>query len=477
MNEQQVKEIIVRAIELGSETNNVEFKDARGGFPRDTWKTLSSFSHRPGGGLIVFGVTEDRRSGTTQFDVTGVGDMAIAQEKMGDLCNANMSIVIRPEYFLFDIGEKPVLAVHISECPDQFKPCYYKHLGPLNGAYVRVGNTDRKITEEEMKRFFDNAKLSKFDLSKAESASIADLSKDKIYDLLVRMGERTKRESSSSDVDVELLKNLGLADDFGGNMYPTVAGFLIFAREKPQQKRAFNRYKIRCVRFKGSNVTTEIIDSADLDGTLDEHINEMQKFVLRNIRKGAEIIGTKRVERYEYPEKAIREIVANAVIHRDYRITETYTQVNVFEDRVEVFNPGCLPPGVTVENIRDAQVSRNEIIAARLKDLDYLEEYGRGIDIVFNEMNRWDLLSPVFKNTTNSFKVILPGPKLSQLNVRQFKIWEHLVDSKKVSAKECERILPGVPRQTINYDLSKMQEVGLIHKVGSTVDAYYEPNF
>jgi len=477
MNEQQAKEAVTRALKLGSETNNVEFKDARGGFPRDTWKSISSFSHRPNGGYIVFGVKEDRSEGKVQFTVVGISDASMIQEKMGDMCNTGMSIVVRPEYFFFEIDSVPLLAAYIPECPDQFKPCYYKPVGMPNGAFVRDGNTDRKITDEEMRRLLDNAKLSRFDASKAEDVSLSDLSTEKIYELLVRMGGRTKREASSADIDFELLKNLGIADDYDGSRYPTMAGFLVFAKDKPQLKRAFNRYKIRCVRYKGSNVATEIIDSADLDGTLDEHINEMQKFVLKNIRRGAEIIGTKRVERYEYPEKAIREIVANAVIHRDYRITETYTQVNIFEDRIEVFNPGCLPPGVTVENIRDAQVSRNEIIAARLKDLDYLEEYGRGIDIVFNEMERWDLLSPVFKNTTNSFKVILPGPKLSQLNIRQFKIWEHLVDSKKVSAKECERILPSVPRQTINYDLSKMQEVGLIHKVGSTVDAHYEPNF
>lgn len=477
MNEEQVKELIIRTLKLGSETNNVEFKDARGGFPRDAWKTISSFSHRPNGGYIVFGIKEDRSSGKTQFTVVGVGDASSVQEKMGDMCNVGMSIVIRPEYFSFEIDNLPLLVVYIPECPDQFKPCYYKQVGMPNGAFVRDGNTDRKITDEEMRRFLDNAKLSKFDASKAEDTSLADLSTEKIYDLLVRMGERTKRDTVSTDLDFELLKNLGITDDFGGTKNPTVAGFLIFSKEKPQLKRGFNRYKIRCVRYKGSNVATEIIDSADLDGTLDAHINEMQKFVLRNIRKGAEIVGTKRVERYEYPEKAIREIVANAVIHRDYRITETYTQVNVFEDRVEVFNPGCLPPGVTVENIRDAQVSRNEIIAARLKDLDYLEEYGRGIDIVFNEMGKWDLLPPLFKNTTNSFKVILPGPRLSQLNLRQFRIWEHLVENKRTSAKECERILPDTPRQTINYDLSKMQDMGLIHKVGTTVDAYYEPNF
>lgn len=477
MTEKQVQEIVMHALQLSSETHNVEFKDARGGFPKDTWKTVSSFSHRPGGGFIVFGVKEDRSSGKTQFIVAGVSNAAMVQEKMGDLCNTNMSIVTRPEYFFFEIENVSVLAAYIPECPDQFKPCYYKPVGMPNGAFVRDGNTDRRITDEEMRRFLDNAKLSKFDASKAPDTLLTDLSTKKIYDLLARMGQRTKRDTVSEDIDFELFKNLGIADNFDSGRFPTIAGFLVFSKEKPQLKRAFNRYKVRCVKYKGSSVATEIIDGADIDGTLDEQIDEMQKFILRNIRKSAEIIGTKRVERYEYPEKAIREIVANAVIHRDYKITETYTQVNVFEDRIEVFNPGCLPPGVTVENIRDAQVSRNETIAARLKELDYLEEYGRGIDIVFNEMTKWNLLAPVFKNTTNSFKVILAGAKLSQLNERQFKIWEHLIENKKITAKTCEQILSGVPRQTINYDLAKMQELGLIHLIGKSRNTYYETNF
>lgn len=172
MNEEQVKVLIIRALKLGSETNNVEFKDARGGFPRDTWKTISSFSHRPNGGYIVFGVKEDRSEGKTQFTVVVVGDVSLVQEKMGDMCNTGMSVVIRPEYFSFEIDNAPLLAAHIPECPDQFKPCYYKSVGMPNGAFVRDGNTDRKITDEEMRRFLDNAKLSKFDASKAEGASL-----------------------------------------------------------------------------------------------------------------------------------------------------------------------------------------------------------------------------------------------------------------------------------------------------------------
>ena len=311
----------------------------------------------------------------------------------------------------------------------------------------------------------------------AEETSLDDLSKEKILDLLVKSGERTKRQASLSEINFELLKNLGIADEFDDFKKPTLAGFLIFAKEKPQNKQQFSRYIIRCVKYQGSSVATDIIDSMDISGTLDGQIDGMQKFILRNIRKSAQIVGTKRVEKYEYPEKGIREIVANAVIHRDYKITETYAQINIFADRIEVFNPGCLPPGVTIENIKDAQVSRNEIIAARLKELDYLEEYGRGIDIVFNEMQEWDLLPPIFKNTSNSFKVILMGEKLSQLNERQVKIWEHLVEHKVIKAKECEDLFKDVSRKTINSDFKKMQDMGLLHSVGESRSTYYVPNF
>ena len=475
MDEIRVKQIIEDAIRLGSETSNVEFKDAHGGFPRDTWKTVSAFSHRPTGGFIVFGIKEDRTNNT--IEVTGVDQVAVLQEKMSDLVSTQMSVVIRPEYFPILISGKTVLAVCVPECPDQFKPCYYNSVGMPNGAYVRDGNTDRKITDEEMRRFLDNAKLSRFDSTQAPDTKLDELSVAKIYDLLARMGQRTKRDIRIEEIAFDLLKNLGVADTFDGGNFPTIAGFLIFAQEKPQLKRSFSRYIVRCVKYKGSNVATDIIDKADIDGTLNEQIDAMQKFILRNIRTSAQIVGTKRVERYEYPEKAIREIVANAVIHRDYRITETYTQVNVFEDRLEIFNPGCLPPGVTVDNIRDAQVSRNEIIAARLKDLDYLEEYGRGIDIVFTETEKWGLLQPIFKNTTNSFKVILPGEKLSKLNDRQFRIWDYLVEQKRTTATACIELFPDISRATINNDLSKMQELGLIHSGGASMNTYYEPNF
>ncbi len=474
MDKDAILKLIKEAVKLNTETPKVEFKDGRSGVPRKAWETVSSFSHSPGGGIIVFGVTESKDK---KLEIAGVDNIAVLQENFSNLVSNEMSAVIRPDYHIFEINGKNILAVYIPECPEQFKPCYYKPAGMPNGACIRDGNTDRKMTDEEMRRLIENSKKLKFDSLIAEGTLLTDLSDEKILNLLIQSGKRTKRDTSSNEINFELLKNLGIADDFDGVKAPTIGGFLIFAKGRPQDKQNFSRYLVRCVKYKGSSVTTDIIDSMEIDGTLDAQIENIQKFILRNIRKSAKIVETKRVEMYEYPEKAIREIVANAVIHRDYKITETYTQINLFEDRIEVFNPGCLPPGVTVGNIKDAQVSRNEIIAARLKELDYLEEYGRGIDIVFNQMKEWGLLPPVFKNTTNSFKVILMGEELSSLNQRQVKIWNYLVDNKKITARECEQIMPDVPRKTINYDLKKLQEMKLLHSVGESINTYYEANF
>ena len=465
MDKQEIQKLIEEAIKHKTETNSVEFKDARGGLPKSIWKSISSFSHKPGGGIIVFGIIEDKTK--HQIEIIGTDNLDNLQEKIGDLVNNEMSFIIRPTYHILEIEKKVLLAVFIPECPDQFKPCYYKPAGMPNGAYIRDANTDRKMTDDEMRNLIDNSKKFKFDITEATEALLSDLSKEKILELLIKSGERTQRQSTLEEIDFELLKNLGIADNFNGLQKPTLAGFLIFAKERPQNKQQFSRYAIRCVRYKGSNVAAEIIDNLDIKETLDAQIDETQKFILRNIKKSAEIVGTKRIEKYEYPEKAIREIVANAIIHKDYKITETYTQVNIFEDRIEIFNAGCLPPGVTIENIKDAQVSRNEIIAARLKELDYLEEYGRGIDIVFNEMKKWNLLPPIFKNTSNSFKVILMGKKLSKLNERQVKIWEYLVENGTVTAKECETLMSQAPRITLNHDLKQM--CALVHVTVDTI--------
>jgi len=156
MDKQEIQKLIEEAIRLKTETNSVEFKDARGGLSKSVWKSISSFSHKPGGGIIVFGIVEDKEN--HKIEITGTEILDNLQEKISDLVSNEMSFVIRPTYHILEINEKTLLAVFIPECPDQFKPCYYKTAGMPNGAYIRDGNTDRKMTDDEMRNLIDNSK-------------------------------------------------------------------------------------------------------------------------------------------------------------------------------------------------------------------------------------------------------------------------------------------------------------------------------
>lgn len=473
MNENEIKSKILAALELETETEDVEFKDARGGLSKEVRKSLSAFGNTHGG-IIVFGVEEDAMR---KLSIVGTKNLGELQEKMTSISTTEMSQVLRLRYHHVSFEHHTLLAVYVPECTNRTKPYYVKTQGLPAGAYIREGNTDRRMTDEEMRSYVRNAQADEYDSHCAEGIVLADLSNEKISAFLHKSAEKIGRDSPLETSRDKVLKNIGILTEHNALPCPTFAGYLLFAHGKPQQKNTFARYIVRCVRYQGSGAHTEIVDKSDVEGTLDEQIDAMQAFILRNIPLSATIVGTKRVERYEYPEAAIREIVANAVIHRDYRITETYTQVNIFADRIEIFNPGNLPPGVTVENIRTAQISRNKTIARLLSNMDYLEEYGRGIDIVFAKMSEWNLLSPLFKNTSNSFKVILPGRILSQLNGRQIHIWELLLDRLRITRKELETLLPEVPQQTLNYDLRKMKDSGLIRKIGQSLHTHYETNF
>lgn len=343
-------------------------------------------------------------------------------------------------------------------------------------AYIREGNTSRRITDNEFRTYVATSKEFQFDLSEAVNATRVDLSDSKILRLLDKKEMEVKR-GADSRIDDNLLQNLGIASKFNDEFKPTIAGYLIFAQNPPQGRSPYERYLVRCVRYAGNSVANEIIDSADIKGTLDVQIDDSYKFVLKNIKKTAAIVGTKRIERFEYPEAAIRELIANAIIHRDYKIIETYAQIKIFDNRIEISNPGSLPPGVTVDNIKEAQFSRNSIIAGRLKDFDYLEEYGRGIDIVFKKMEEWSLPYPFFRNLINNFEVILLGSKYRQLNERQMKIIDILLIKGRLTVHNCQKILGRVPRATINKDLRDLKEVGIIKSHGASVNIFYTAAF
>jgi ATP-dependent DNA helicase RecG len=464
--------IIQAALRANSETDRIEFKDARGGLPEDLWKSITAFSNKQNeGGLIGFGVTEDAR--TRKFEIVQIPNLHDLQERATNYFNDRIVNGDRPQYKILDIDSKQILVMVVNTVPDEKKPCFDRRFGMDRGACIRDGNTDRPITDDELRHFIRNSAAFKFDISPVDNFAVNELDTDKIQRVLREMGMRTGRQNADDTVNDAILQNTQIAVTDHDQLKPTLAGALIFSRDDPSGRSPFNRYVIRCIRYSGSTPASEIIDSQDIAGTLDKQIDNAQAFVLRNISRSAVIEGTKRVERFEYPEEAIREVLANAVIHRDYTITESYTQVRVFSDRIEVMNPGNLPPGVTVDNIKEMQFSRNSVMASLMRDLNYLEEYGRGIDLVFSSMQQIGLPRPVFRNTANMFTVTLLGSRFGGLTERQLAVWQIVLNRSRVSAKVISEQV-GVSRPPVVNDLNKLIELGLVVALGSGPTTTYE---
>jgi predicted HTH transcriptional regulator len=474
ITESELIKIVVAAIDSNTETEKVEFKDARQGIPKELWRPISSFSNSPGGGLIVFGITQ-QTGGATK--VVGGLDLATLQEKVVSYLREKMKYHGDYALKVFELDGQKLLALLLCEIPRESKPCYYQDLGMPRGVCIRAGNTNRPITEEELRSFLRFSPQYKYDRSMAIDTDLELLSREKIAQYLEKSAKRTGRSFSSALPFEKVLKNLGVIIEQTGKQIATVGGYLTFAKDPPQELEQFSRYIVRCVRYAGSTTSSPIIDQKDVSGTLDLQIDEVHKFILKNISMGAKIVGTKRVEDFEYPTDAIREIVANAIIHRDYMITGTYTQVVVFADRIEISNPGTLPPGITIDNLKESQFSRNEVIANLMRGLDYMEEFGRGIDLIYARMTEYNLVKPLFKNRSNTFKATLLGSRFEKLNERQVKIWDYLQEFSQINISTATKLLPKISRATVNNDLKGLVVIGLITPQGASNSTYYEPKY
>ena len=474
ITDNELDKIVKEAINSNSETSGVEFKDCRDGLYKQLWKPITAFSNSPGGGIIILGIEDNPK--THKKSIVGKLDLESLQHNITSLIETQIMNKAEYEVRVFNSTDVKLLAIIIKEIPKQNKPCYYADLGMDKGACVRAGNTNRQITEEELRSFLRYTPAYNYDKKAITDAVQSNLDKVKIDAFLAKNAEKKGRTFQGTDTS-SVLKNIGITVEYDNETYPTVAGLMIFGRGLPQDFEDLSRYIVRCVRYGGNSSSTPIIDKADIYGSLDTQVDEILKFIHRNIKTEATIQGSKRIERYEYPDLALREVVVNALVHRDYSNKGTYVQIAVFPNRIEISNPGTLPPGVTIENLKNAQFSRNNVIAQVMRDLDYMEEFGRGIDLIYSQMIEWSLPEPLFKNVSNVFKVTLLGKSFQELNERQVKIWEYLQDKNQVTAILAHSFFPKISRQTINNELKKMQDMELIELKGSSNNTFYVPRY
>lgn len=394
---------------LGSEMDDVEAKAAQGGLPARIYRSLSALSNRRGGGVILFGVGEEQR-----FAVLGVPDIARLQQELASVAS-EMRPPLRLDFDVCEVEGQRLVAVTVPECPPDQKPCYWGSSRLEEGAYVRVGTTNRRMTVNEIRRLWASYR-DDVDAEVAPDASPEDLDWRRVESYRAQVLRRDPESAAAEQTPEQLLLGVHCLARDGDVLRPTLAGLLLFGRN-PQYY--CPRFIITITQYTGTEVGQEIIHGrpylfdAEAQGPIPAMIDKAERTALGLIKRRAYFDGLTRQEVPDYPEFAIREAIRNTVAHRDYTARGSHIDVRLFADRLEVRNPGGLFGDLTVETLDEAPPStRNPNIMRVLQDLGYVEQRGTGIRRMIAEMRQANLEPPHFKDGGTYFVVTLKNHTL-----------------------------------------------------------------
>lgn len=258
------------------------------------------------------------------------------------------------------------------------------------------------------------------------------------------------------------------------NGKPTNVGILLFGKDT--QKFFMNAY-IALARYGADDVDVKRLDYKEFTGNLFQQIDNCTKYIKENISVMS-ILRKEKVQREDIPEYGwftIRELVTNAVCHRDYSNIGTKVIIKMFSNRIEFYNPGGLSKGVTTKNIAQMQFSRNPIIAKILSKVEYIEELGEGWNKILKE-HKEHLLKPklpTLKTDEYSFLVNIYSTKDKfteerepmELNERQKNVIEYIKKQGAISRREYVSISSISPRQA-NKDLKDLLDKKLVVQIG-----------
>ena len=352
------------------------------------------------------------------------------------------------------------------------------HVYSFKGKYlVRDGARNRPLSPTQLRRLMMERGAAGFEASVPDGADLDDIDWEKVEQYAAALPGL----ASAGFQEVLLKRGCLVAGEAG--LRPTCAGLLLFGRDPQRWVRSS---EIVVARYAGTTMDDRFIKE-EIRGTLPQQIRRAEAFVVDNLRRGVRLVGLERVEEPEYPVKAVREAIVNAVAHRDYQIRGDEIRLLLFSDRIEFYSPGRLPGHITVDNLVDERFSRNEAIVQVLSDMGFIERLGYGIDRMLRLMADAKLPEPRFEETAAGFRVTLlghgagllgldtSGRRWRQLNLndRQEKALAFLAEHDRITNRDYQELCPDVSPETIRRDLADLVDKDLILKIGDKRATYY----
>lgn len=405
MDQEQLEKLIKNLVSLPSETETVEFKENK--FSEDDiGKRISALSnsanlHDIKNAFLVFGIQD------STHNIVGT-DFSPRNEKIGnDQLEFWLSKMINPRVdFRIHEFEYKTKTVVIFEIPPAInQPVKYN-----NVAYIRVGSTTPKLIDypEKERKIWNNINRKSFEKGIArENVTVSE-----VLNLLdyAKYFSLTNQELPSETYQfTEKMAQHGLVKKVFDNNYDiTNLGAILFAKNL-QDFPTIKRKSVRVVLYKDNTRENRLKEQ---DGLLGYAISfeNLLDYVNDNLPHNEEISKSLRKEVKMYPEVAIREFVANALIHQDLSLSGAGPMIEIFDNRIEIINTG--EPLIDTDRFIDHPPrSRNEDLASFMRQIGVCEEGGTGIDRALINIALYQLPAPNFEKYENFTKVTLYAHK------------------------------------------------------------------
>ncbi len=443
----------INGLLISPEGKTLEFKRDLSS-PMGILRTVVSFSNTAGG-VIILGVGDK-----TKY-IHGVEEPLKLEEKISNLINDCIAPQIIPEIEVFPWRETYLIIVHIF--PSSARPHYLKNQGVEKGCYIRVGSTNRladKIMLSELQRVRIEDSFDK--------VPITELSSENIDFRVISELFLHKKEIRKAD-----LETMDLITLYQKKKVPTVGGVILFGQNRLKY---FPDAWIQLGRFHGTT-KTNIMDTQEITSYPILAIDEVMLFVKKHAMN--EVIMpssglkneslSRHKNRWSIPLIAIREAIVNAVVHADYAQQGSPIRLAIFNDRIEIENPGLLLFGLTVDEIkRGISKLRNRVIGQIFYRLGLIERWGSGIRRIIDSCQEAGFSEPVFEEIGTHFRVTIFTEMVQKpyLNETDENIMVVLKKSAGLSTHKISELISKSQRAT-RLRLIHLIEKGLVAEVGT----------
>ncbi len=356
--------------------------------PRSWLKSVSAFANGNGGAL-VFGVADND-------EIVGLSDAKKDSEDISEAVKVFMDPVPSVDLKIELVDGKQLIVLNV--CPGTETPYYFVGNGQRQ-TYVRIGNESVVADRIQLKQLVMRGAGETYD-SLPSKFQFSDMAFTKLRSVHFNRLHRSFEEQE--------FVSWGVVDENGRL---TNAGALVADEAPIRHSRVF------CTRWNGIDKTTglgEALDDVELCGSIISQLQEAIAFVRANSHKRWWKEADHREELPDYPERAVSEILVNAIIHRDYMELGSEVHVDMFDDRLEIFSPGGMVDGSVIQHQDLRNVSsrrRNPLLADFFSRLDLMERRGSGMRKILDAYARYEQLpsyrAPEFCSNAHDFRVVL----------------------------------------------------------------------